>query len=70
MVTFFGYEVQPGTWSLSTTRKDAIARMVFPTHQKKMQSFLGAANFFHKAFKEAFLIQNISDVTEWLMRDD
>ncbi len=47
VVTFFGYEVRPGSWSLSRSRKDAIANMVFPTNQKQMQSFLGAANFFH-----------------------
>jgi RNase H-like domain found in reverse transcriptase/Chromo (CHRromatin Organisation MOdifier) domain len=47
IVTFFGYEVRPGSWSLSRSRKDAIAAMVFPTNQKQMQSFLGAANFFH-----------------------
>ena len=46
-VTFFGYEVHPGTWSLSQSRKDAISALVFPTTQKQMQSFLGAANFFH-----------------------
>ena len=47
VVTFFGYEVRPGSWSLSQTRKDAIQNMIFPTTQKSMQSFLGAANFFH-----------------------
>ena len=47
LVTFFGYEVQPGSWQLSQSRKDAIASMIFPTTQKQMQSFLGAANFFH-----------------------
>lgn len=47
IVTFFGYEVRPGSWSLSRSRKDSIAAMVFPTNQKQMQSFLGAANFFH-----------------------
>ena len=46
-VTFFGYEVQPGTWGLSSTRKESINAMIFPTTQKLMQSFLGAANFFH-----------------------
>ena len=46
-VTFFGYEVHPGTWSLSQSRKDAINALVFPATQKQMQSFLGAANFFH-----------------------
>jgi hypothetical protein len=39
IVTFFGYEVRPGSWSLS---RSAIAAMVFPTNQKQMQSFLGA----------------------------
>jgi O-antigen/teichoic acid export membrane protein len=39
IVTFFGYEVRPGSWSLSPS---AIAAMVFPTNQKQMQSFLGA----------------------------
>jgi hypothetical protein len=47
VVTFFGYEVHPGSWRLSKGRKDAIAEMIFPTSQKLMQSFLGAANFFH-----------------------
>ena len=46
-VTFFGYEVRPGTWGLSQSRKAAISAMIFPTTQKQMQSFLGAANFFH-----------------------
>jgi hypothetical protein len=47
VVTFFGYEVHPGKWQLSDTRKAAISAMIFPTTQKQMQSFLGAANFFH-----------------------
>ena len=47
IVTFFGYEVHPGSWRLSRSRKDAITQMIFPTSQKIMQSFLGAANFFH-----------------------
>ena len=44
VVTFVGYEVRPGSWSLSQTRKDAIQNMIFPTTQKSMQSFLGAVN--------------------------
>ena len=47
VVTFFGYEVKPGSWSLSASRKAAITSMIFPHTQKQMQSFLGAANFFH-----------------------
>ena len=47
VVTFFGYEVRPGSWELSQSRKASIAAMIFPTTQKQMQSFLGAANFFH-----------------------
>ena len=47
IVTFFGYEVQPGSWRLSKSRKDAISQLIFPTTQKTMQRFLGAANFFH-----------------------
>ena len=47
LVTFFGYEVQPGSWQLSQSRKDAISSLLFPSTQKQMQSFLGAANFFH-----------------------
>ena len=47
VVNFFGYEVKPGSWSLSQSRKDSIGAMIFPTTQKQMQSFLGAANFFH-----------------------
>ena len=47
VVTFFGYEIHPGSWQLSDSRKSAISAMIFPTSQKQMQSFLGAANFFH-----------------------
>ena len=47
VVTFFGYEVHPGSWQLSDARKAAISSMIFPTTQKQMQSFLEAANFFH-----------------------
>lgn len=47
VVTFFGYEVHPGSWQLSDSRKSAISALVFPSTQKQMQSFLGAANFFH-----------------------
>lgn len=46
VVTFFGYEVRPGSWRLSSSRKEAIDAIIFPTTQKQMQSFLGAANFF------------------------
>ena len=46
VVTFFGYEVKPGSWGLSQSRKDSISAMLFPSNQKQMQSFLGAANFF------------------------
>ena len=47
VVTFFGYEVKPGSWGLSQSHKDSISAMLFPSNQKQMQSFLGAANFFH-----------------------
>ena len=47
VVNFFGYEVKPGSWSLSQSRKDSISAMIFPTTQKQMQSFPGAVNFFH-----------------------
>ena len=46
-VTFFGYEVQHNEWKLSDTRKQAINEIPFPTNTKTMQSFLGAALFFH-----------------------
>ena len=47
VVTFFGYEVRPNSWGLSQTRNNSIAAMIFPQNQKRMQSFLGAAIFFH-----------------------
>ena len=47
VVTFFGYEVKPGSWGLSQSRKDSISAMLFPSNQKQIQSFLGAPNFFH-----------------------
>ena len=31
VVTFFRYEVHPGSWQLSDTRKVAISSMIFPT---------------------------------------
>ena len=55
-VTFFGYEVTHGTWKLSDTRKKAIADMPFPTTMKGMQSFLGAALFFHN---------HVPDYSQW-----
>jgi hypothetical protein len=48
VVTFFGYEVHPGKWQLSDTRTATLTHSpIFPATQKQMQSFLGAANFFH-----------------------
>ena len=47
VVTSFGYEVRPGSSGLSNSRKESISNMIFPANQKQMQSFLGAANFFH-----------------------
>ena len=47
VVAFFGYEVKPGSRGLSQSRKDSISAMLFPSTQKQMRSFLGAANFFH-----------------------
>ena len=55
-VTFFGYEVTHGEWKLSQSRKDAIQAMPFPKSKKEMQSFLGAALFFHN---------HIPDYSEW-----
>jgi hypothetical protein len=55
-VTFFGYEVTHGSWKLSKTRKDAIDSIPFPANAKEMQSFLGAALFFHN---------HIPDYSEW-----
>ena len=55
-VTFFGYEVTHGKWKLSQSRKDAIGAMPFPKSKKEMQSFLGAALFFHN---------HIPDYSEW-----
>jgi len=46
-VTFFGYEVSHGQWKLSDSRKSAIEDLPFPQSKKEMQSFLGAALFFH-----------------------
>ena len=46
-VTFFGYEVSDGSWQLSDARKSSIMEWRFPENKKEMQSFLGAALFFH-----------------------
>ena len=55
-VTFFGYEVTHGQWKLSESRKDSIEAFPFPTTKKEMQSFLGAALFFHN---------HIPDYSQW-----
>ena len=44
-VTFYGYEIRPGSWALSQKRKDSIRSLLFPITQKMMQSFLGCAYF-------------------------
>ena len=36
IVTFFGYEVHPGSWQLSDARKSAISSMIFLTSQKPL----------------------------------
>ena len=58
-VSFFGYDVTYGKWELSQTRKDAISAMQFPKSKKEMQSFLGAALFFH---------HHIPDYSEWVAK--
>ena len=58
-VTFFGYEVTHGQWKLSQSRKDAIQALPFPKSKKEMQSFLGAALFFH---------HHVPDYSEWSAR--
>ena len=55
-VTFFGYKVTHGSWELSEDRKKAIDDIPFPSNTKDMQSFLGAALFFH---------HHIPDYSEW-----
>jgi Reverse transcriptase (RNA-dependent DNA polymerase) len=55
-VTFFGYEVTDGKWRLSQSRKDGIQAMSMPRNTKQMQSFLGAALFFH---------HHIPSYTDW-----
>ena len=46
-VTFFGYEVSHGKWSMAKARLNAIANIPFPTSKKLMQSFLGSGLFCH-----------------------
>lgn len=55
-VSFFGYQVTNEAWEMSHERKRAIEEMSFPTDKKGMQSFLGAALFFH---------HHIADYSEW-----
>jgi hypothetical protein len=44
---FFGYICSHGRYELSDDRKAAIRAIPFPSTQKQLQSFLGAALFFH-----------------------
>lgn len=55
-VSFFGYDIKHGSWELSEARKESIAGMRMPTSVKEMQSFLGAALFFH---------HHIPDFSNW-----
>jgi hypothetical protein len=55
-VSFFGYDIKHGLWELSQARKDSIGGMKMPTSVKEMQSFLGAALFFH---------HHIPDFSNW-----
>ena len=55
-VSFFGYDIKHGSWELSAARKESIASMRMPTSTKEMQSFLGAALFFH---------HHIPDFSNW-----
>jgi hypothetical protein len=55
-VTFFGYQVTAGSWQLSDERKESVQAITFPDNKKSMQSFLGAALFFH---------HHIPDYSEW-----
>ena len=58
-VNFFGYEVEHGHWRLSQERKNSIKAMQFPKSKKEMQSFLGAALFFHN---------HMPDYSEWVAK--
>lgn len=55
-VNFFGFEVTHGRWKLGDTRKSSISAFPFPDSPKEMQSFLGAALFFH---------HHVPDYSEW-----
>ena len=55
-VSFFGYDITHGSWELSEARKESIAGMKMPSSVKEMQSFLGAALFFH---------HHIPDFSNW-----
>ena len=58
-VTFFGFKVYDGKWELSEKRIEAIKAIIFPTSKKLMQSFLGAALFFH---------HHIPNYSEWVAK--
>ena len=45
-VTFFGYHIKDHRLSLSQQRKQEIQKLIMPTNQKLMQSFMGHINFF------------------------
>ena len=44
-VTFFGYHIKDHLLSLSHSRKQEIQKLIMPTNQKLMQSFMGHINF-------------------------
>jgi hypothetical protein len=69
-VLFFGYRCRHKTYELTVERKSALAAVPFPTSQKQMQSFLGAALFFksfvpHFSTKTASLHDMTKSTFDW-----
>jgi hypothetical protein len=73
-VLFFGYRCRHKTYELTDERKSALASVPFPTSQKQMQSFLGAALFFksfvpHFSTKTAVLHDMTKTTFDWTAPD-
>lgn len=64
-VDFFGYICGYQKYGLSPSRKEAIAKIPFPSNLQQMRSFLGSANFFNSFMPNySQLTASLTDMTK------
>ena len=61
-VTFFGFHLKDHLVSLSESHKQEIQKLIMPTNQKLMQSFMGHINFFRPSLAAMVLFSPTSQL--------